>query len=94
VVVKLKPTWTCTTKAGNDKTGWKRGARGIDGAFDLDGRDFMQTMDPKADARIYGSDTRGQRADGAQRVMSNAADPGTITRSNDGTSIGYEGQDA
>jgi hypothetical protein len=96
MVVKLKPTWESKTRPGNDATGWRRGARGVDGNFDKDGRDFLKTFDPKADARIYGPTTRSPRTDGAQTVMVNAAkDPGTITnRENDGTSVGYEGQDA
>jgi hypothetical protein len=95
MVVKLKPTWESKTKPARDNDGWRRGAIGVDGAYDLDGKDFCKTFDPKADTRIYGSDTRGQRADGAQRVMSNAAkDPGTITnRENDGTAHGYDGVD-
>jgi hypothetical protein len=88
-------SWKIPSKPGNDKTGWKRGARGIDGAFDKDGREYMKTFDPKADARIYGPTTRGTRPDGAQQVMFSAAkDPGTIKNSDDdGTSHGYAGVD-
>jgi hypothetical protein len=70
---RLKPTWESETKPANDKSGWKRGARGIDGAFDADGRDFMRTANPAADREIYGPTTNQGRRDGAQRVTFNAA---------------------
>jgi hypothetical protein len=37
-----------------DIDGWKRGARGIDGAYDKDGKDFLRTFDKKADRNVYG----------------------------------------
>jgi hypothetical protein len=74
---RLKPTWD-TSKAGNDKTGFKRGAVGCDGLLDADGALFMKTFDPKADREFYGPTTNQGRRDGAMRVMTNAADPGTI----------------
>jgi hypothetical protein len=63
MVVKLKPQWESKTKAGNDKTGWKRGAVGIDGLYDADGRDFMKSADPAFDKVAYGSGTEKRRAD-------------------------------
>jgi hypothetical protein len=86
-------SWTIKSKPANDKTGWKRGQRYC--VDQEDNSEYFKTFDPKADARIYGSDTRGQRADGAQTVMVNAGkNPATITnRENKGTSAGYEGSD-
>jgi len=49
---------------------------------------------PAADRRIYGPTTNQARVDGAMKVMTNAADPGTITnRKNDGMFAGYDGVD-
>jgi len=73
MVVKLTPKWDDSGKAGNDKTGWKRGAIGIDGAFDKDGELFMRTFDPEADDKMYGKNVRNRRPDGAQRVTCNAS---------------------
>jgi len=90
MAVTLTPKWKCESKPGRDKDGWRRGAIGQDGAFDKDGRDFMKTFDPEADARIFGRDTRGQRADGAQRVQGGAErDPGILHDDYKG----YEGVD-
>ena len=93
MVVKVKPTWNDSSKPGNDKTGWKRGYRGIDRNEDCS--EFFRTFDPKAHAKIYGPTVRAPRTDGAQTVMVNVGkDPGTITnRSNSGTSSGYDGVD-
>jgi len=94
MVVQIKPTWKDRSKPANDKTGWKRGARGIDGAFDADGRDFMRTADPAADKYMYGPQHGFPRPDGAQAVRSKSKDPGTITnRSDSGDSRGYDGVD-
>jgi hypothetical protein len=67
MVVKLRPQWDSKTKAADDASGWRRGARGIDGAFDADGRDFMRSADPKADRAFYGP-TFGPRPNGPQYV--------------------------
>ena len=64
---QLKPTWESKTKAGNDKTGWKRGGIGIDGLYDLDGRDYMKTADPAADREFFGPTTNQRRVDGAMK---------------------------
>jgi hypothetical protein len=73
---KIKPS---KTKPGNDADGWKRGAVGIDGAFDKDGKDFMKSADPKADSFMYGP----SRPNGPWRTASHLRDPGTITNDDD-----------
>jgi hypothetical protein len=94
MVVKLKPTWDDTSKPGNDRNGYKRGFRGVDNESGPDTKVFMKTFDRKADDFMYGKSIRNVRPDGAQRVMTSSADPGTITnRKNNGTSAGYDGVD-
>jgi hypothetical protein len=85
-----KITWKDTSKPGRDAGGFKRGAIGCDGLLDADGGDFMRTASPEMDKYIFGPTTSQKRRDGAMRVMTNAADPGTIT--NDGDK-GYRGVD-
>jgi hypothetical protein len=81
---RLKPTWDDNTSApAKDSTGWKRGAVGIDGAFDADGRDFCRTASRKADSFIYGPTTSQKRRDGAMKVLTDASDPGTIINGGD-----------
>jgi hypothetical protein len=87
---RLKPTWESKTKAGNDATGWKRGQRGFGGDWSDGERAFMKTANPKADREFFGPTTNQGRRDGAMRVMTNAADPGTMK--NDGDK-GYRGVD-
>jgi hypothetical protein len=73
----LKPKWDYEPTKG-DKGGFLRGGVGIDGNFDKDGKDYMKTADPKADAKNYYPPT-GVRRDGAMMVMYEAGtDPGTI----------------
>ena len=77
MVVSLKPKWDYTKPRG-DKNGYVRGAIGIDGLLDKDGKDFMKTADPKADSKNYYPPT-GARRDGSMLVMYEAGtDPGTI----------------
>ncbi|MFY9837672.1 MAG: hypothetical protein WAK55_14640 [Xanthobacteraceae bacterium] len=82
ISAKLKPTWEDTSKAGDDKTGWKRGGRSWE-----DGESkFMRSYDRAADAKAYGP----SRPNGPWRTASHLRDPGTIT--NDGDK-GYKGID-
>ena len=68
MVVKLKPTWDyANDKAGEDAGGWKRGAIGIDGLYDADGRDFIGDKNPAASDMMYGK--RGDRPNGQQVVQ-------------------------
>jgi hypothetical protein len=88
MVVKLPTQWTSKTKAGDDATGWKRGARGYDGLWDKDSRDFIGDKNPAASDLMYGR--RGDRPNGQQRVQTGSRDPGYII--NDGDK-GYRGVD-
>ena len=76
MVVKLKPTWKIPTKPANDKAGWEVGAKGIDGAYDADGLDFIGTWDRNADAMIYGPQAVGRR----EGDLVNPATPGSKRR--------------
>ena len=92
MVVKLPPKWDYVKPRG-DKNGYVRGTRGF-GKPDQTDRDFMKA-DTSLYDKMYGPNIRKVRVDGAQAVQTPAKDPGTLTNaSNDGTSIGYEGQDA
>jgi hypothetical protein len=49
-------------KSDGDAIGWLRGAKGIDGAYDKDGKQFMKSFDPKADKVMYGQKAVGMFA--------------------------------
>jgi hypothetical protein len=54
MTVKLRPQWTSKTKPARDAEGWERGAKGIDGAWDKDSKDWVGTWNANADKAIYG----------------------------------------
>jgi len=54
ISARVKPQWKSKTKAAQDSEGFMRGAKGIDGAFDADGEDFVGSRNPKVDKAIYG----------------------------------------
>jgi hypothetical protein len=51
-----KPNWEIKAKPGNDKTGDKRGARGVDRE---DNSEWFRTFSKAADREIYGPDYVG-----------------------------------
>jgi hypothetical protein len=54
VSARVKPQWKSTTKPARDAEGWETGAKGIDGAWDKDSKDWVGTWNEKSDRALLG----------------------------------------